>query len=170
MIRKLLVSSALAGIAFASPAAAAKFVFTSAAFDLTFELPDSPVVKESNPGHAFTVIGSGILDGNPIAFDKMIFLSMGYTSAFGIFGGFSYDASSAAAFTGIQLYSGPEATPRFVAGTYVLTQYGTGAPGTLIISDVAVPEPMTWALMVGGFGLVGGAMRRTAARVAVARA
>lgn len=29
----------------------------------------------------------------------------------------------------------------------------------------AVPEPASWALMVGGFGLVGGAMRRRAAKV-----
>ncbi len=25
----------------------------------------------------------------------------------------------------------------------------------------AVPEPATWAMMIGGFGMVGGAMRRT---------
>jgi hypothetical protein len=24
----------------------------------------------------------------------------------------------------------------------------------------AVPEPSTWAMMIGGFGIVGGAMRR----------
>ncbi|MFS0737239.1 PEPxxWA-CTERM sorting domain-containing protein [Sphingomonas sp. 1P06PA] len=32
----------------------------------------------------------------------------------------------------------------------------------------AVPEPASWALMIGGFGLVGGAMRRRAARVTFA--
>jgi hypothetical protein len=32
----------------------------------------------------------------------------------------------------------------------------------------AVPEPATWAMMIGGFGLVGGAMRRRATRVAFA--
>jgi hypothetical protein len=31
-----------------------------------------------------------------------------------------------------------------------------------------VPEPASWAMMVGGFGLVGGAMRRRAAKVAFA--
>jgi len=32
----------------------------------------------------------------------------------------------------------------------------------------AVPEPASWALMVGGFGLVGGAMRRRTAKAQLA--
>ncbi len=32
--------------------------------------------------------------------------------------------------------------------------------GSLLRGDGAVPEPATWALMIAGFGLVGGAMRR----------
>lgn len=35
------------------------------------------------------------------------------------------------------------------------------------LSISAVPEPATWAMMIGGFGLVGGAMRRRAARTSV---
>ena len=31
-----------------------------------------------------------------------------------------------------------------------------------------IPEPATWAMMIGGFGMVGGAMRRRAAKVAFA--
>ena len=39
--------------------------------------------------------------------------------------------------------------------------------GSLPGSDVgAVPEPATWAMMIGGFGLVGAAMRRRAAATA----
>ena len=34
----------------------------------------------------------------------------------------------------------------------------------------AVPEPATWAMMIAGFGLVGGAMRRRSTNVAFARA
>jgi len=33
------------------------------------------------------------------------------------------------------------------------------APGTLQPTPGAVPEPATWAMMIGGFGMVGGAMR-----------
>jgi hypothetical protein len=34
--------------------------------------------------------------------------------------------------------------------------------------DAAVPEPATWAMMIGGFGLVGGAARRRATQVSYA--
>lgn len=34
--------------------------------------------------------------------------------------------------------------------------------------SAAVPEPAAWALMIGGFGLVGGALRRRASRIAFA--
>jgi hypothetical protein len=50
------------------------------------------------------------------------------------------------------------------AGTYRLTILGA-APGigdslTGTVNFTAVPEPATWALMILGFGLVGGALRR----------
>ncbi len=37
-----------------------------------------------------------------------------------------------------------------------------------LASTGAVPEPATWAMMIGGFGLVGGAMRRRGTKVAFA--
>jgi hypothetical protein len=36
-----------------------------------------------------------------------------------------------------------------------------------VISFAPVPEPATWAMMVGGFGLVGGAMRRRKSQIRV---
>lgn len=42
--------------------------------------------------------------------------------------------------------------------------------GVTLESVGAVPEPASWALMIGGFGLVGGAMRRRKANVKVAYA
>jgi hypothetical protein len=42
-------------------------------------------------------------------------------------------------------------------GTYDLTING---PGTVTPGAGAVPEPATWAMMIGGFGAVGFAMRR----------
>lgn len=41
---------------------------------------------------------------------------------------------------------------------------GDGGVGIDAISVTAVPEPATWAMMIGGFGLVGGAMRRRPAK------
>ncbi|MBM6577102.1 FxDxF family PEP-CTERM protein [Microvirga sp. SRT01] len=52
------------------------------------------------------------------------------------------------------------------SGNYVLTAavtlspYGGGGGGVELISSGAVPEPATWAMMIGGMGVVGGAMRR----------
>jgi hypothetical protein len=43
----------------------------------------------------------------------------------------------------------------------VLNSYGfENQANTGILGTTAVPEPATWALMIAGFGLVGGAMRR----------
>lgn len=59
--------------------------------------------------------------------------------------------TSTTAFTGVTL----RATTGF---SYTLDTliYGSSAP----VQAAAVPEPATWAMMVGGFGLAGGAMRR----------
>ena len=53
---------------------------------------------------------------------------------------------------GQQIYSGAEASPLFTPGTYSL------AFGTLTVT--AVPEPLTWTLMLLGFSSLGGALRR----------
>jgi hypothetical protein len=44
----------------------------------------------------------------------------------------------------------------YSAGSYRLTFNGTG----VVQPTPGVPEPATWAMMIGGLGLVGGAMRR----------
>lgn len=58
--------------------------------------------------------------------------------------------------------------PVLGAGPHTINVYGTSNAtltnsasyaGTLNIAS-AVPEPATWAMMIAGFGLVGGAMRR----------
>lgn len=43
-------------------------------------------------------------------------------------------------------------------GTYI-GEYGSKLTVSLVDSVNAVPEPATWAMMIGGFGMVGGAMR-----------
>ena len=47
--------------------------------------------------------------------------------------------------------------------------YGTTSTATIYNQFAAsVPEPATWAMMIGGFGLVGGAMRRRVTKVSYA--
>ena len=66
-------------------------------------------------------------------------------------------------YRGDQLYTGDEAAPTFRFGTFAI--FGDDAlnerRGTVTISAAAsdVPEPAVWAMMVGGFAAVGGALR-----------
>ena len=41
-----------------------------------------------------------------------------------------------------------------------LGSVGAGTPGSFTFNAAAVPEPASWAMFIGGFGLVGSAMRR----------
>jgi len=66
--------------------------------------------------------------------------------------------SGVTATSGPQLYTGSEDAPTLLTGTLMLTDYYDGAP--LMLTVTAVPEPMTWALMLGGFALTGAALRR----------
>jgi hypothetical protein len=162
MIRKIAILSALACAVSALPAAAATFALTSNTYNVAFVLPDSPAPALSVPGIGFISPTTGTVNGNPYTFSNITFLNAAYPN-YGITGGLSFDGSVNNVYYGTQLYSGSETAPTFLAGTYTLTRYGTGEIGTLVISDVsggAVPEPASWALMLGGFGLVGGAMRR----------
>jgi PEP-CTERM motif len=60
-------------------------------------------------------------------------------------------------------------------GSYTFSITGDGAGGLsaglslrLDSGDLSVPEPASWALMIAGFGLVGGAMRRRRVTVSYA--
>lgn len=62
--------------------------------------------------------------------------------------------------------------PGYGTGRYILTNYATGelvsaqfnVTSFASSGAAAVPEPASWALMIGGFGIAGGALRRRAAR------
>jgi hypothetical protein len=56
----------------------------------------------------------------------------------------------------IQNYAGAPASPFSINGDVV--------PDAI----AAVPEPASWAMMIGGFGLIGGMMRRRSTRISYA--
>lgn len=102
-------------------------------------------------------------------------------------GKFASDNYASVALNGVTLASQPaqiifenftqltsfSASSGFLAGLNTLTFTVTdgGAPSALLVSGLAgtasVPEPAAWALMLGGFGLAGAAMRRRRAAVRV---
>lgn len=69
-------------------------------------------------------------------------------------------------FFGPQLFTGPTSAPTFLTGTFNLSSQPKNLPTDVQNFDyvlrvtAAVPEPGTWAMMLMGFGIVGGALRR----------
>ena len=63
--------------------------------------------------------------------------------------------------------------PSVASGSFVVFEYGlrdnTGSNDPFYLSQTAnVPEPASWALMIAGFGMVGGSLRRSRRIVTVA--
>lgn len=124
-----------------------------AQFDIdTNRLPDD---YEIGAGFAFfSLAGTYTYGPTTIHMDDMYFYNADYAG--GIFG-----ASNITATDGPQLYTGPENAPTLLTGTFALTDHYWHSPLTLTVTEVAsVPEPLTWAMMAGGFALTGAAMRR----------
>jgi hypothetical protein len=49
------------------------------------------------------------------------------------------------------------------------SSFGPNRLGVVTIGGTpAVPEPATWAMMIGGFGLIGATMRRRSTKIAFA--
>ena len=60
------------------------------------------------------------------------------------------------------MYSGTNDAPHLTPGVFDMPGYQMPGNFRVTISDAqdGVPEPATWAMMLGGFGLIGGTLRR----------
>jgi hypothetical protein len=170
MIRRILrifslsavLALGFAGMAQADGIAMDKFEFTSGGNTFVWQLPASPVPDGD------VVAGNGFIINNvPISMNNgaAILTDVGFYAQF-FSGGFDFMLGDTFVGTGgPQLYTGQEATPTFLIGTFQMTDFGSaedflpdltvGVPGTLAISSVQVPEPSTCLLMiVGALGLL----------------
>ena len=135
----------------------------------TFQLDSNPTPTTSIPGvfgdQIEFVNVSGTFNGAPgtgtIGFGTGLFAALNIT---GTSLGFTQ-------FAGPALFSGTASAPMFMTGTFALTSIVSGR-STLTISEAvaAIPEPATWAMMIGGFGMIGFAARRRRASPTLRRA
>lgn len=122
----------------------------------------SGTVTSASQTQSFTNGNIIILAGSPLSAtaSQLVFDTA-------LLGGFAIGNSGAAfpviCWAGTGISCGGEPSPSLVIGAdYPSDSEFTGTSGTLVIASVAgvVPEPAAWLLMIGGFGLVGSALRR----------
>lgn len=159
----LITTAACVAATTAVPASAAILLFDlSGGRNLTFELDSNPTPDsfQSFLGEQ-TVFNTvpGTINGvdsmfTTISFGTGIFADLSITAP-----GLDFTQFSG----GGPLFSGPASAPVFAPGTFQLTNsFFPSQNSTLVISEqvvAAIPEPGTWAMMLLGFGFVGGAMR-----------
>ncbi len=160
----LLGAAAIAALATAAPAAAADYIVnytgTSAlngAFTATLRLSvfNGTITAITGTRNGLAVTGLS----NYAAATQHFSPTAPYTD----FGGFSYDVVGSPSYN--VFYDGSlgelnsvDSPNGFVVNESRFTSFAVAA----------VPEPATWGMMILGFGVIGGAMRRRAARVRTA--
>lgn len=81
----------------------------------------------------------------------------------GVFGGTQLSTktfTSIGSFSEVKSFAGDKTGPYSVTLRYSITAPTRGS-ATTTMAITAVPEPATWAMMIGGFGLLGAASRRS---------
>ncbi len=182
-----------AASAFAAPASADLVTFTGSAFARPTVAPDvscaplpfrgivSPSAGSSNLG-AFLYSHNVCTQGATGPVTGSFLIDFGVSSFSGSLNGASVArVGTPGLFDQTFTYLVTAGTGAFAGATGTFTNIGTvdtngGPPSRLTlnfngaINAPAVPEPGTWALMICGFGLVGGALRRRTAAVRTASA
>lgn len=113
-----------------------------------------------SPAQLLSFSATGSLTGALAAGSQAFIVQPGFDSSvqFGFVGGPDNFEAKAAYYFSEGAFSAP--------GTYETVLFGEDQKGRLVVTNLggggggAVPEPATWAMMISGFGLVGGTLRR----------
>lgn len=178
------LAAAASALGLSAPAAAAPYIFTlTGDYQASWQLDSNPTPNNSY-GYKFVLKNiTGDFPGLAGSFVVLDFYTWDAELAKQEWGGFTLSDQTSGAvlqdgydkFHDVQLFTGPASAPVFKTGTFSFLSNVNGNPLQLVIAEATapVPEPATWAMMIAGFGLVGGAMRRTTnvrTRVAYAHA
>ena len=151
-LTQIAACSALALCAGAAQADPYNFVITGD-YAASWQMESSPTPDDSADGFRFFVWGHpGNFPGASAGFADVIFYSSNAGGGLEI-----YDNGAGLSLISTmseQLYTGTEATPTFKLGSFAMTGFGSGEYTLTISSAVAVPEPASLALMLGGLGIV----------------
>jgi hypothetical protein len=161
LLKKVLTPLA-AGAVFALAAGAAQadtydFVITGD-YSAHFQLNSSPTPDKVYDGQAFILYDqTGTYSGASTDLADLWFFSDTIGGGLEIHDFYAADGETVLFSTnGAQLYSGTEDAPTLLTGTFALTEYqGTGTYTLTVTNVSAVPEPESYAMLLGGLGVIG---------------
>lgn len=172
-MKSLKLLAAAAALVATMPVGAAMLTYTiTGAYTATFQLDTHPdvLVDPSDPDAFFIFDVPGTFAGHA-GLAGITFYSLVDLGGLGItFLNPDTNVYDIPSFTGDQLYTGPESSPTLLAfGPTVFPDYDDPTKSYTVsaVLSAAVPEPATWAMLIGGFAFAGLALRRRPAMATV---
>jgi hypothetical protein len=135
------------------------FTLSGEGTTFSFSLPSNPVPDVFQAGDSFLIAQVPVtVDDQFGAISDVQFSNVSQEGGLVIL---SVSPLPSTSVIGPQIYSGPESSPQFSAGTFNLESISDNAPYTLVITNESpVPEPSTWILLGSGALGAAGVIRR----------